>query len=106
LIPTEHGVDGLGKLRAAGLVDTARVDPGVLKSVFDCHFASAPYLLKPRERSGLLQVRHVFEGDLIIAPRMREDSVFDFIGIMVELEGEAVAVDEPHDEKMPKAGGN
>ena len=81
LVPGVHGVDGLRQLRAARLVDAARVDPNPVEPVLPRQLAAhdnlgvlpfpeaadGPQLMPPRQER--------LEGRLIAGPCMRQDRV-------------------------------
>ncbi len=71
-VPSPHGVDGLGQLRAATFVNTARVNPDVAVAVPPRAVTAAddlPVSLQLTQRFRIW-VLHVFEEDLFLAPGM------------------------------------
>ena len=71
LVELEHGVDGLGELRTARLVDAACVDPNPLQAVPQ----SLETAFLDLDESGFalysVPVQHVLKGNLLISPRVR-----------------------------------
>lgn len=100
-VPLEHGVDSLGQLSAARLVDAAGIDPSVLESTPRCLQAGPINLLPPdlgRPRSlSTCRRHHLLEGDfLAIDPRVRENGVaWNFVPNKLP-KPSGVHVDEPH----------
>ena len=95
----KHGVDGLRELRAARLVDAARVDPHPLVPVALCELAALPDLLANEvtriptllgEVSGalLLDSPEVLKGLLLPVPDVgeRRIAVLDLLGRGEEME--------------------
>ncbi|KAJ6439428.1 LOW QUALITY PROTEIN: hypothetical protein O9K51_07313 [Purpureocillium lavendulum] len=97
-VPPEHGVDGLGQLRAARLVDAHRVDPSVREAAARQHEAAEGLDLGPAGLAGMRPGDNVLQrglGALLGHPRVREDGVRRRPG-GERLEGQRGGVEEPH----------
>lgn len=95
-VPSEHGVDGLLELGAAGLVDTERINPHVAATEGESLGTSAPHFVpgdsfvRWRRSYMVVKVRvHVLESDFVfsVAPRVGKNGVVGqlaFIGESLE----------------------
>jgi hypothetical protein len=98
LVPFEHGINSLAQLRAASLINTARVYPNVLKPL-------APRLATGSQDLGQAPaapislsggpVPELLEGDFLGAPGMRKNRVW-WDGPVKFAELERSGMDEPH----------
>jgi hypothetical protein len=76
-IPREHGVDSLGKLSTALLIDTTGVNPYITNLVGFGKLACLSNLGKPTLLSGLgRSIYKILEGHLIDIPCVRQDNVY------------------------------
>ena len=110
-VPVKHGVDRLGELRAARLVDAARVDPHPAVAVRRGDLAAPPDLvgwIKEVARAGLGALAAGTEGVnllecvLLFVPDVREDSVpvGDFFWGDVVVQLCPVGTQQPHLETL------
>src|SRR5262249_8258215 len=101
-VPLEHGVDGLGKLGAAALVDAARVDPDISIAVATRLGAAVAHLgeaFLPADRDAVAPAGfpHVFEEDLVVGPRVRENGVVWRLLADESLELQRGGIEKAHD---------
>lgn len=80
-IPFEHGVDGFGKLRRAGLIDAVGIDPDILQVVPSGLFAGPDDLLVAGLKASVLAISPFLEGDFAVGPRVGENGVFGDINV-------------------------
>lgn len=67
-IETEHGIDGLCQLGAAGLVDAACVGPGILEAILSGELAEFLELGEAAFTRADGVVGEVLEGDFLVFP--------------------------------------
>jgi len=102
-IPGKHGVDGLGELGAAGLVDAARVDPDIIVAVVEGNLSTLEHLEEARSPArsefGWAMSGMVIQ-DLLGAPRVRQSGVrrLFFCGKVFELKRGCIK--KPHFDRL------
>ena len=91
-VPAHHGIDGLGELSTAGLVDATRIDPKVPKPVSYCYpgcfldFDEAGFFRNFLNRRKLPRGVggnpgcHILERDFPFAPCVRENGILGDVG--------------------------
>lgn len=75
-VPFKHGVDGLGELGTARLVDTTSVDPDVFQPEAHCGFAGPHDLDEALLALSRAWDSHLLEGHFAILPGVRENVIW------------------------------
>ena len=75
MIPLKHGIDRLGQLGAARLIDAARVNPDILPALTRRQ-GTASFDLGKSGHFVTIAALHVLERYLFLSPCVREDSIW------------------------------